>query len=180
MGCNWYWLPHRSSVSYRFLGVKSNESVIQIDQGLNTIRQSQYKYTLNQITKWQLNKQRNLKRWERRWALTQKAHTDLLCRFNRCPKTQAQSLFKQVVRCFSLSFFFSSSAYSLQSEDNLNDLPFSPSMPSMLCLVFFSPLSSFLSQSSSSSFLPKRARRTRLIELTDGIIKIIIIIIVGK
>lgn len=38
----------------------------------------------------------------------------------------------------------------------------------MLCFVFFSPSSSFLSQSSSSSFLPNRALKTRLMELTNG------------
>lgn len=36
----------------------------------------------------------------------------------------------------------------------------------MLCLAFFSPSSSFLSQSSSSSFFPNLMRSTRLIELT--------------
>ena len=42
----------------------------------------------------------------------------------------------------------------------------SPRMPSMLCLAFFSPSSSFLSASSSSSFFPNLILSTRLIELT--------------
>lgn len=45
-------------------------------------------------------------------------------------------------------------------------LPLSPRMPSMLCLAFFSPSSSFLSASSSSSFFPNLILSTRLIELT--------------
>lgn len=45
-------------------------------------------------------------------------------------------------------------------------LPLSPRMPSMLCLAFFSPSSSFLSVSSSSSFFPNLILSTRLIELT--------------
>lgn len=45
-------------------------------------------------------------------------------------------------------------------------LPLSPRMPSMLCLAFFSPSSSFLSPSSSSSFFPNLILSTRLIELT--------------
>lgn len=45
-------------------------------------------------------------------------------------------------------------------------VPLSPRMPSMLCLAFLSPSSSFLSQSSSSSFFPNLMRSTRLIELT--------------
>lgn len=47
-----------------------------------------------------------------------------------------------------------------------SSLPLSPSMPSMLCLAFFSPSSSFLSPSSSSSFFPNLILSTRLIELT--------------
>lgn len=52
---------------------------------------------------------------------------------------------------------------ALQAQETL---PLSPRMPSMLCLAFFSPSSSFLSASSSSSFFPNLILSTRLIELT--------------
>lgn len=66
-------IGHLSVTVFKGPFTQRQMNVAQIDQGLNTIRQSQYKYTLHQIPKWQFNKPRNRKDAEHR----HKKHTPI-------------------------------------------------------------------------------------------------------